>query len=266
MKINKYWVDETVDIPMHGRVQKTRIVAGSRVSAEAAVVAWHDMHRLICSRINGGGKAKSEEYESDIYEHIADEIDGSNIVTINRYGALVLNTTEYSIYDLDGHGVDWGDFTFRYWGMSRKQKIVAKFKRLVGAIADIGTDFRIYETHKGIRVIGRRYFDTKSANFHAVGRRLCVDGLYLMMCMRQHCYRARLTPKPYRMKARTIRIRKPADCLSDAYLEWAREYRAMAEKHATVRLIECIGRDFSHDAVIRYHDCMTNCQSGLPLA
>ena len=38
-------------------------------------------------------------------------------------------------------------------------------------------------------------------------RKMGVDWLYVRLSKKQNCYRARLTPKPYRMKHQTIKIK-----------------------------------------------------------
>ena len=51
--------------------------------------------KSLAGRINQGIRYGSD-YEADIVEEIIDEIDENNIVTRNRYGALVLNSKNLS--------------------------------------------------------------------------------------------------------------------------------------------------------------------------
>src|SRR5690606_8392641 len=83
---------------------------------------------------------------------------------------------------------------------------------------DRGLGYRIYETHNGYRVIvtGREMAPADPA-VQAMCRAMNCDALYVKLCLKQDCFRARLTPKPSRIRQRAIRLRFPYDQdMSDA--------------------------------------------------
>ena len=264
MKCYKIWVRETTRIRINGVDKEIPIVAGSNVSKEDAAARAGQIARKVELRI-ANPDMEFEAYESDIVEHIAREIDPKNIVTINRYGAQVLNTTRYTILDFDRYRAGFLDL-FRPRKGSEKDKIVAKFKQRAARFPELGDSFRIYETCKGIRVIGKDYFDPTSVNFYKIMRTLGVDQLYRILCREQNCYRARLTPKPFRMKMETIKIKSPLDCKSEHYETWRAKYESASQNFSVVKLRECIGRDFGNDPVIQLHDQTARMGSNDPLA
>lgn len=264
MRIHRYWHEQQVEIQTGERVQKSRIIAGSDVSPAEAAAEWQRLYRRICARIDG--EAPEGGYEAAIYEHIAATIDSADIVTVNRYGALVLNTTRYTILDLDDEPFAWGDLWFAYRGLDRHGRIAAKFRQRLGCFPELGADLRIYATHSGVRVVAARYVDPADPGFPRLARGLGVDPLYAALCVKQRCYRARLTPKPYRMRMPAIRIRSPADCQAPAYATWAADYVRRARAFSTVRLLASLGRDFAGEEPIRHHDEVGNLAAALPLA
>ena len=263
MKCYKFWVRETKKIYIGDVQQPITVLAGSNVSKEDASSNAGQISRSIEERIRKPKQGR-EEYEASIKEHIAKEIDSKNIITITRYGAQVLNTTEYTILDIDNYTI----FLFMEWFRKKstlKDKIIDKFKRHIVRHPELGTSFRIYETHQGIRIIGKHYFDPQEKNFRSIMRSLGVDPLYAFLCRKQNCYRVRLTPKPYRMKMETIRIKSPLDCETEAYDTWQKKYTEISRNYSVVKLRETMGADFGSDPVITHHDTITNMQAHYPL-
>ena len=264
MKCFKFWVREVRNIRVGDARQAITLVAGSNVSKEDASLNAGRLASAIEERIQNP-KQRRESYEADIKEHIVSEINPANIITVNRYGAQVLNTTEYTILDIDKYVPSFLDL-FRKGKGSTKDKIVDRFKKRIARYPEVGDSFRIYETCQGIRIIGKTYFDPQAKNFVSIMRSLNVDCLYCTLSRKQNCYRARLTPKPYRMKMETIRIKTPLDCETEAFDVWQKKYAKNAQRYSVVTLLETIGKDFGDDPVVMLHDHMTGMRSGNPLA
>lgn len=256
MKYFKYWVKEKFQIEVGGTNEEISILSGSNKSKALASAEAKQKARLIQSRVADGGT--KEDYEVPIKEHVSEIIDESNVVSVCRYGAKILNTNQFTILDLDDYPVDFFDLFKSYRKMTKKERIVAKFEERIKKLPQLGADFRIYETAKGIRVIGKTYLAPSSPGYVALMRKLFVDWVYIQMSAKQNCYRARLTPKPYRMKFRTIKVADPLVCETSEYLEWEQDYADKARSHVVVKLIKTIGRDFSQELVIKYHDAMCN--------
>jgi len=154
---------------------------------------------------------------------------------------------------------------------ARAEKIEQRIKRY----PILGGDFRVYETSKGIRVIGKKYLDPRDKKYASLMSKLNVDWLYLLLSKKQNCYRARLTPKPYRMNAsleidnmkiKTIKIKNPLDCEKQSYIDWSKNYARAVEGFSVVRLLKSIGQDFGSDRVIKHHDESCNAYKNNTLA
>lgn len=256
MKYFRFWVEEKVKISIDQRLEEIKLVVGSNLSKEAAAKDALIQAKKIEGKI--AGDTTKEEYDVAIKEHVSDVVDKANVVTVCRYGAYVLNTTQYTVLDLDDYPVDFLDIFRSLKKLSKKERIVYKFEQRIKRYPFLGNDFRIYETAKGIRVIGKKYIDPTDNNYSSLMRKLNVDWLYIQLSKKQKCYRARISPKPYRMKAKTIKIKSPLDCEKEEYLAWVKEYERKSEAFSVVRLIKTIGQDFSHENVIKKHDHACN--------
>ncbi len=263
MKYFRYWIEDKFSIKVGSSRQEITILSGSNESEADAAKRAKEQASIIEERIQSG--SKKEEYESSINEYVEKEIDDSNIVTICRYGAKILNTDEYTILDLDDYPVDILDFFRSVRKLPKKERIVAKFLDRVTKNQEIGTDFRIYETSKGIRVIGKKYIDPEGKGYTKLMRSLNVDWLYVFLSKRQMCYRARLTPKPYRLKIKTIKVSSPLVCSSDDYIQWEKMYTEASNKSAVAKYLQSVGKDFGSDRIIKFHDEICRSHSNLKL-
>jgi hypothetical protein len=97
-------------------------------------------------------------------------------------------------------------------------------------------------------------------------RALNVDRLYMTLCRRQECYRARLTPKPSGIKLKTPRCVFPRDEAADRAVQaWVAAYDAARKGFAACRLVETLGA-FTRTAVAEFHDQQCRAAEALPLA
>ncbi len=252
MKYFKFWTKTQRTIDVDGTAQKIQIITGSNISKADACRQAVENAKAIEQRILS--RACREEYQVPIKEHVAEEFDRNNIVTVCRYGAKILNTTDYTILDLDTYAFDFWDLFKAIRKLPKKERIVAKFLQRRKKYPEIGNDFRIYETAKGIRIIGKKYIAPDTRNYQTLMRKFAVDDIYVLMSKRQDCYRARLTPKPYRMKINTIKIRTPLDCETQDYRNWSEQYENASQNYCVVKHITSIGKDFSSDPIIAFHD------------
>ena len=264
MKYFQYWIEEKFKITIDNKTEEIKILTGSNTSKEAAAKDASIQAQKIEQRI--AERRPKEQYDSAIKEHVSEIIDEANIITICRYGAKILNTNQYTILDMDDYPVDFLDLFKSLNKMTKKERIVFKFEQKIQRLPLLGNDFRIYETTKGIRVIGKKYIDPTQKKHSAIMRKLNVDWLYIQLSKKQNCYRARLSPKPYRMRIKTIKIRTPLDCEQQAYIDWSNEYEQNADNFSVVKLVKTIGKDFSTDPVIKKHDYICNAHKNHKLA
>ena len=96
------------------------------------------------------------------------------------------------------------------------------------------------------------------------------DRLYRRLCKNQECFRARLTPKPFRCGSPNLPCRFPfvGDQKSE-YERWDASYRKKSENYSTCRYIETIGPSECRtdlQGLIELHDGLTKALSDEPLA
>lgn len=270
MRIFKYWTRVESSISVGGQSQKVHAYGGSNISVQAAAAEAERRLDGVRKRIAGEDSRDGESYEVDIREEVLARVDENNVVTRNRYGAAVLNSTEVLFIDIDEPRLGFLDlFRTRPTGARRTAMIVAQVKKLALKAPELREfGVRLYETHSGVRaIVTGQHFDPKAEPTQKLLRRFNADWLYSQLCRRQGCFRARLTPKPYRMKCRTHKVVFPrADAAQEAeHRAWVAEYDQVRQKFATCRLICALGHDV-RDPIVDWHDRETGATSGLKLA
>jgi len=132
----------------------------------------------------------------------------------------------------------------------------------------MGLSFRVYQTRNGARVFASgRPIPPKSEFTQYMFRDLHADKMYEMLCEKQNCFRARLTPKPSRINVPKLgRMSFPYSVQDRAALDsWLAVYEAKCADYATCRLVAEIGKPFT-SSIIQYHDAICRCNEHLPLA
>lgn len=134
---------------------------------------------------------------------------------------------------------------------------------------------RVYETPKGLRVlVMHTTFGARDEAVQHFFEALDADPIYVRMCRNQHCFRARLSPKPWRIGIREhIRPRPGYWPVKPEYLparhRWIAAYEAKAQDYAACRFLERLGSSNVHptaDAMRIIHDELCQAETGLPLA
>jgi hypothetical protein len=132
--------------------------------------------------------------------------------------------------------------------------------------------FRVYRTCAGVRALATDdVFDPAAPTTLDMLHHLKADPLYVRLCKGQGCFRARLSPKPWRCGCEPNRTLWPRENAAQKTLfeRWEAQYAANQEKYATCRLLGTIGNLRVHpelEPIIQLHDRLTRCQEDLPLA
>jgi hypothetical protein len=94
------------------------------------------------------------------------------------------------------------------------------------------------------------------------------------MCLNQHCFRARVSPKPWRIGI--DRHMKPRPGVWPVRPErlperqaWIADYEAAAEGFAACEFVEAVGSGIVHPdvaRVVKLHDELSGATSGRPIA
>lgn len=255
MKIYKYWTIEKQKILIDGAEQEVTCYGGSNVSVEDARGKAKEKAQKIQRKI-AGEKHLFEDYESEIREEILQTVDEHSVITRNRYGARVLNVEKLMILDIDKPKPTGGLFKKKDT-RPPKEQIFEMVKNLATTkYKDLG--FRIYETYQGARVIvlGKE-FNPRDGGTKKIMDEFNCDPLYTLLCVRQGCYRARLTPKPSRMKLKGYKVKYPREGDDSEFQNWVSEYENMSRGFSVCKLIEQVGAMVSTNEVVRLHDDVT---------
>ncbi len=266
MKVFRHWQVErgTVGEGKHAFV--AACYGGSNVSEEDARARAREKLERLRRKLAGEGRAP-EGYEVEIREEILRVIDERAVITRTRYGAQVLNAADLMIMDIDRPPFAFADLFRRRDVALDKQRILALVRRVSATAACRGCGFRVYETSRGIRVLVLgRTFDPTADETCALMSAFHTDGLYARLCRRQGCFRARLTPKPGRMKVASHKVRFPREAAEEAELRaWLAEYEMASRSYSVCRLVELIGPGEVSE-VVRVHDEVSVVDGGRTLA
>lgn len=133
--------------------------------------------------------------------------------------------------------------------------------------------YAVYRTPKGFRLLAlHRTFDPASEEVKEMFFHLDTDPAYAQMCALQACFRARVSPKPWRIgvarpPSRTLWPVPPE--LHRRRQEWAARYESLASDYAACQFVEEIGNgpiDPRCADVQRVHDEMCRARTELPMA
>jgi hypothetical protein len=132
---------------------------------------------------------------------------------------------------------------------------------------------REYVTPAGWRLVAtHRPFSTDDPEVLEFFRAIFADGTYVRMCRNQRCFRARLTPKPWRIGVTRLRgpvwpVRDPE--AMERRKAWVDAYEARSASFAACRFLREAGvglEDTEVRRVVDLHDTLSRAISGLPIA
>lgn len=157
----------------------------------------------------------------------------------------------------------------------RKQE--PKNRERIAAFLDSRPEWRlrVYRTPNGFRLLAmHRTFEPRSQEVAEVFRELRVDPVYAIMCHNQNCFRARVSPKPWRMgMEERFRPRPGVWPVKPEWLPgrtaWVARYEELAKGFSACRFEEELGTGSVHPAaaaVRDLHDRLANATTDLPMA
>jgi hypothetical protein len=134
---------------------------------------------------------------------------------------------------------------------------------------------RIYRTPAGLRVLAmQRTFDPREPAVTEFFKALGTDPVYQRMCHNQNCFRARLSPKPWRIGISDhLRPRPGVWPVKPEHLprreRWIADYEHKAQGYAACRFVTALGSktfDITTADIQAYHDTECGADSGRPIA
>ena len=284
MKVPKYWAKstQTVTAP-DGRRYALARWQWSDISAQdaqrQAVERLSELARKVLareqlSRYAYGERPLREEVSRVVTNRAGQEV---AIITRNLYGALVLNSAGAMFID-----IDFADSSSPGAGASPLRGLLGRRPADPEQISlqPIQTwwekhrdlSLRVYRTCAGLRcLVTSHVFDPSQPDATEILTALNSDPLYVRLCRAQGCFRARLTPKPWRIKMSNPPSRYPwSDTASEMrYRQWERQYEGVIAQYATCRLISQFGTGERHpdvEPILELHDRFSSTESSLKLA
>ena len=192
--------------------------------ADAQEQATKRAHEL--AEIFASGKRLDRYSYGDrpVREEIIQTLSEDAVVTRNVYGALVLNAARAMFIDVDGEDRIG---QVRSWAANHRELGV-----------------RIYQTAAGLRMlVTNRTFSPKSGEATALLQAAGSDPLYVRLCQVQESFRARLTPKPWRVGIRPSKLRWPFESSEQkaALQHWVGNYDMASQQASVCKLVETVG-------------------------
>ena len=261
----------------------------SFVSASDAERVARENARQIAARLASGGldsRGRSYYLDRPMREPIIREFrdaegERNAVITRNAYGCSVLNTARMLFVDVDlsppPQQASLGSFFGRLFGkkpdptpVPSESATLAQAEAWARSCAP--WRWRVYRTKAGLRFMAvHTRFEHSNPVVQRVFDALGADPLYRKLCTVQKCFRARLTPKPWRCGHHSLSVHWPfahAEA-ARAFDEWQRAYAERSQGWRTCELISEIGdatRDPALAELIATHDESTRIDAKLPLA
>ncbi len=200
------------------------------------------------------------------------------VITRNSYGCLVLNTARVMFVDVDLPEPKraGGGLLKKLFGKPAAAPTDPVAESLAKAEAwtqrHPGWGWRVYRTRAGLRLLATHdRFEADAPMTHAAFEALAADPLYRQLCKTQKCFRARLTPKPWRCGVANPPARWPwRDAAAEAeFKTWEEEYLAACADFATCELLATLGDAQVHpdvQLVLSAHDQATRAEAKIELA
>jgi hypothetical protein len=284
MNIPKYWAKSEQTIPGPGKKYFLRNWQGSDLSVEdarekaaarAAEIAKKVALGAPLDRYGYSDRPLREEIKEAVQNRFRDEV---GIITRNAYGALVLNATDAMFIDIDIPGIHKAKKNSLFGGRKESFSLdpylpaIRDVEAWAGKFPEYG--IRIYATFAGLRcLILNTVFKPKSEHASDIMQALKSDPLYLTLCKAQECFRARLTPKPWRCGLRqppgSLRFPWDTPQREAEFRQWEKQYEAGTSNYAACSFVKQIGPRVIHpnvEPILEFHDRMTRAESNLPLA
>ena len=276
MRIYRYWFEKQGEVLLpDGSSQPSRVFGYSNDSPEEARETAERNFTALRTRLGGKGGAWSYDARP-IREEIVRELSPENIVTRNRYGADVLNSETLIFVDIDGFRPSSPSLleTLRvlFSGTMRRtaeERSLERIRKTASRPEYAQNPIRVYRTSAGFRLIVQGTgFVPGSKETRALMRAFDADRLYAALCDTQKCFRARLTPKPYRVRQHGRKFLWPRpEAEEKEAAEWLDSYRKKSESYAVCRYIETLnGSGECSDPIVQFHDEATRARSGNKLA
>lgn len=285
MNIPRYWAKAERTVTLGRNSYHFVAWQGSDLSEQEARAAAHAaLEERIARKARG---EKLSNYPKDgrpLREEIVEEIlndQGERIavITRNAAGCLVLNTARVTFIDLDfaNQHSTWTAQsllkTISSWFSPKQTKPMSPHTEegLLQKVHDWHSQHsdwtvRVYRTRAGLRLlVVHDLFDPASETIKQYMDELGADQRYIRLCRSQVCFRARLTPKPWRLKGGRMQrpqVRFPWASSQEERLqrEWEQVYNSRIGNFSVCKVLANLGSSPVHpeaEQILLLHDQYT---------
>lgn len=278
MRFPKYWAT--------GTFEKYSCWGFSDRSLDEAREVGCDRARAVAQHLTrGAGKADQYGYsDRPLREEVVREITGRGeskaLISRNRYGAAVLNCASLMFLDIDFEDstkTKSPGFIASLFGAKKTEPLALVHHPEIKKIENWSWNnpswgLRVYRTAAGLRLaVTHELFDPEKIHNERICSDLNVDSLYLKLCKAQQSFRARLSPKPWRIGLSGPPASWPFinDSAKNVFLNWEEEYGQRSKEYAVCEFVKSYGNGKIHpefSQLISLHDELTKANSKLPLA
>ncbi len=251
MKIPRYWAKGKYETQNHeGKKFVFESFGYSDSSREEALILGRQRAQGVAARFFSKQKLERYAYsDRPLREEIIEEVlfDGKKIglVTRNSYGSFVVNTARVMFIDIDFPLVKRG-FLDRLFGKKIAPPVDEYLQKLTAWQAQNQQyTLKVYRTYAGLRcLVTNTLLDPTSEESKRILEELGSDTRYVNLCKVQECYRARLTPKHWRIGAPNPKIRYPFenDSMIQKYGNWDEKYRKKCIGFTTCLILTTLGK------------------------
>jgi len=207
MNIYRHWAKAQEKLPERGWLVSC-FGDSNENEQDAHRQAKTRLQRILDAIRSGSNAARYEQYcDIPLREEVKEEYAAPGgrreaVLTRNGYGALVLNTERVMFMDLDLSSGSFWQWLKGLFGFSTQTPEEALRQRLSERLAEYPMlGLRLYRTTAGFRaLVTSGPYDPVSAETQDMLKAFGNDPLYRMLCRKQACFRARVSPKPWRLK------------------------------------------------------------------
>lgn len=253
--------------------------------AEADQNAQDRLHRILTWLRSKDDVGDLDRYhyviDDNICEPVIDVIQDEShqelaVISRNAYGSLVLNANRVMIIDIDIESTVYSPgFLAKLFGakpttaqeiFQREMENLHTWQQQHQQIS-----FRVYRTAAGLRaIVTSREYPQIDVEVIEILNQLHSDPLYRHLCISQKCFRARLSPKPWRigLKPPVQRFPFESSAAEAEFDNWYRDYASACKQWSVCEYLQTIGEEAAipcAQQIVELHDSLC-CNPGRPLA
>lgn len=249
MKIRRYWSRQAATVDQRGESWTVTCFGASDTSPEDAERDARSRIQRVLQHFRDGLRPDRDYGYADrplreeILKEVTEDDERVAALTRNASGSLILNTRDVLFADIDYPRRSFLDSLKSLFGAGPDPdaQIVARTREVAERN---GLRLRLYRTRGGYRaIVTSRLYEAGGPKADHVLQELGSDPLYVRLCRTQESFRARLTPKAWRLDLPKppARFPFPDTAAESAHRDWVHHYEQESARYATCRLVEEIG-------------------------